>query len=238
MAFTSGKSTQVFHGLSDLSAYFSSVDITANQDLLDTTTFGVTGGGRTRIPGLKDGQVSLNGLADFAASAIDVILSATIGAAGAAVVTILPNGGTIGNRVAMLNARSGSYQLTTPVEAVVSTTAALQADGSGIDFGVSLHALGAEVGVVNSASVDNAASSANGGVGHLHVTAATVTTITIKIQHSTDNSVWVDLISFTAVTATVAERLAVTGTVNRYTRAMISVFTGTTLTYAVAFSRR
>lgn len=71
------------------------------------------------------------------------------------------------------------------------------------------------------ASVDNGAATTNGAVAHLHVLSKSGTspTVTWKVQHSADDSMWVDLMTFTAATDKTSQRLAVTGTVNRYLRA-------------------
>ena len=58
-----------------------------------------------------------------------------------------------------------------------------------------------------------------GAQGYLQVVKFTGTSVTVTIQHSPDNATWTTLIAFTAVTAAPAfQRLAVTGTVNRYLR--------------------
>jgi len=71
------------------------------------------------------------------------------------------------------------------------------------------------------ASVNNLAATTNGAVAHLHVTSKSGTSPTInwKVQHSADNSLWVDLMTFTQATDLTSERIAVTGTVNQYLRA-------------------
>jgi hypothetical protein len=63
------------------------------------------------------------------------------------------------------------------------------------------------------------ANSANGGVGYLQVTEMTgITSATVKIRDSADNSTYADLITFTAVTAAPGkERKTVTGTIDRHT---------------------
>ena len=93
----------------------------------------------------------------------------------------------------------------------------------------------------NLSSVDNSASSANGGAGTLHVPTNTVNgNTTIKIQHSANNSTWADLISFTVVGASTktSELKAVSGTVNRYLRATASTAGSSgSITFMVAFAR-
>lgn len=74
----------------------------------------------------------------------------------------------------------------------------------------------------NGTALDNGASSAGGGVGYLQVSALTLggyDDVVFKIQHSSDNSTYADLITFTAVTAAPnAQRGTSAATVNRYTR--------------------
>ena len=80
----------------------------------------------------------------------------------------------------------------------------------------------------DSEEVDNAASSANGGAGYLQVGSYSgFTGLAVTIEHSADSSSWATLLSFTNVTAArQAERVAVSGTVNRYLRVVGDV-TGT-----------
>lgn len=85
------------------------------------------------------------------------------------------------------------------------------------------------------ASVDNAASSSNGGAGYAHVTGLSAgdTIATLKIQDSADDAIWADLITFTLDgSALAAERLTVSGTVDRYVRAIATV-TGSGISFPV-----
>jgi len=89
------------------------------------------------------------------------------------------------------------------------------------------------------ASVDNGASSANGGTGVLSVSQlAGLTGCVFKIQHSPDDAAWADLISFTNVTtAPNAQRIDVTGTVDRYLRVDRNVAGTGSITALAGFSR-
>jgi hypothetical protein len=88
------------------------------------------------------------------------------------------------------------------------------------DEGVIIQALAVKTADwdTESASIDNAASSADGGVGYQQVTAFTGFTGFIgKIRDSADDIAYSDLITFTNVTsAPAAERATVAGTVDRY----------------------
>lgn len=116
------------------------------------------------------------------------------------------------------------------------------------DSGKIIHALSADTGSSGNTqggnAVDNAASSANGGAGYLECTALTLggyTSVTLKIRHSTDNSTYADLITFTNVTAAPAkERLTVAGTVNRYlasSYAFNGAGAGQSITWMAGFAR-
>jgi hypothetical protein len=202
------------------------------------TTTSLLDDGYKAVPGLMSGSLALRGLLDGTNGDLYAETVAQLGVDNGLLVTALPHGGTIG-RPAFI-AVSDLEGLNVPAntgDAVSLTIEAAPDDG--VDLGVSLHALGAETADGNAASVDQAASTSNGGVGSLHVTAYTgLTQAVIKIQHSEDDSVWADLITFTTVTAATSQRSTASGTVNRYVRSTIDV-TGTgSTTYAVAFARR
>lgn len=241
MAFIHGKGTQVLHGAFSLTEFLNDGSVSSDVETAETTSFGNSA--KTYLTGLKDGTISASGMFDGAANAVDEVLQASIGSDLLAPVTLAVSGTTLGNRVAILQAKTTSYEVSSPVGDVVSVSYDAQADG-GIDYGVSLAALGAVTATTNSASVDNAASSANGGIAQLHVTANSWNAnATFKVQHSADNSTWADLATFAVVATTVktSERVAVAAgtTVNRYLRAQVTLATGTgSITYQISFARR
>lgn len=247
--FTHGKASGVLFDKYDLSAFFNSVDTSQTLDVAETTSFGASA--KSYIPGVADGTITLSGMYSQDANGIDVVLQAALGAATTPIVTVPFETGSIGKKAIVAKAHETSYATSSPVGDVVSVTADLNAstDGTanltyGIRTGVMLTA-GSSIAfgsLGNLAAVDNAASSANGGVANLHVTANSIAggNTTIKVQHSADNSTWVDLITFTAVTAstTTSQQSAVTGTVNRYLRATASTAGSSgAITYHVSFAR-
>ena len=241
MAFIHGKSAVVLHGIYDLSAYLNDGSVSTMAETAETTAFGSSA--KTYITGLKDGTITASGMFDGVAGAIDEVLTASIGSDTNAPVSFFPTTSTIGNPVKLLQAKTTGYSVSSPVGDVVSVSYDAQADG-GIDHGVSLAALAAVVATTNSTSVDNTASTANGGLAQLHVTANTWSAnATIKVQHSSDNSTWADLATFTGVgtTVTTSERVTVAAgtTVNRYLRAQNTLTAGSgSITYQVSFARR
>lgn len=235
MAFSGGTDTLVLANGYDLSTYLRNTAMNATAGAYDTSTYGV--GSKTYIPGLKDGKMTFDGIFDGSAAAVDAVLAAALGVAGF-VCTRFPQGDTFGNAGAGLSGHEVSYNVQSPVDGVVSVAGELQSSVS-IERVLSLHALAAYAeGTTNGSSINNGADTANGGVGYLEVTAQAGTSAVIKIQHSDDNGVWVDLITFTTVTAAPAkERKAVTGSVEQYVRATCAS-TGGTITAQVSFGRK
>ncbi len=122
---------------------------------------------------------------------------------------------------------------------MVKLSCNLKGNGRAGAHGKLLHILEQDTISENQASLDNTDSSANGGIGNLHVTAVTGTW-TIKIQHSINDTDWVDLITFTAVAAAggaISESKQVTGTVNRYLRVTSTEDVAGSITFAVTFAR-
>ena len=90
----------------------------------------------------------------------------------------------------------------------------------------------------NGTSVNNGASSSNGALAHLHVTATSSGSWTLKIQDSANDADWADLITFASDGSTVtAEAKDVTGTVDQYVRFQATRSAGTT-SFWVTFSRQ
>lgn len=239
MAYKHGKNTGLLVDAANLTSYFNEASASQDIETAETTTFG--NNAKTYIVGLKDGTMSLSGMFDGDATAVDSLISSSLGADGPGFTTICPEGLTVGGISMSCQSRKTSYEVSSPVGDVVSTSLSIQADG-GIDRGVILAASTVVSATGNGTAQDNSASTSNGGVGYLHATANTHDGATvIKIQHSTDNVTYADLITFTSVptTATTSERVAVTGTVNRYIRSQHTP-AGTTgsVTYSTMFARR
>lgn len=243
MAFVHGKNTVVVFKDKDLSAFFNDSSISRSVDTAETTTYGAAGGAKTYILGHQDGTISLSGLFDGAVGAVDETLTTYLAVDGANPTVIASEGLAIGKRCQIANVDQTSHEISNPVADVVSLSAEMQVTG-GVDSAVSLHALAAESASTDSTSVDNSASSTNGGVAHLHATANTRDgATTIKVQHSSDNVTFADLVTFASVSTstTAAERVVVAAgtTVNRYLRAKSTLSGSTgTITYTVAFARR
>lgn len=206
--------------------------------LADSTALTATGA--TTEPGIVAGSISLKGLVTSAVTSLAVEAAAAAGTEQGLLVTVCPDGTAIGATVVTAACDLSSLTSDASVSAAVPLAIEAMPD-AGIDWGVVLHDLTAETVDANAASVDNAAATSNGGVGVLHLTAFSgLTNVVMKIQHSTNNSTWADLATFSTATGATSQQVVVAAatTVNRYLRATTDVTgTGSTTPF-VAFARR
>jgi hypothetical protein len=237
--FAHGKNVNVFINEYDFSTYFNDVSATSTVETSEVSAFGSSA--KEYIVGLQDGTVSLGGMFDGTATGTDVFFSTALGAATKVNVIVAPSGHTNGANAIVLEADDTSYEVSGAIADVVQTSAEFQSS-DGVEHGKILSSGAAVSATGNGTSVDNALSSANGGVGFLSVPTNTRNgNITVKVQQSADNSTFTDLITFTVVTSTqkTFERVEVTGTVARYLRVNYTVAGSTgTATPVVAFARR
>jgi len=239
--FRHGKNTVLFADEIELTTYLNSVSVTNSIETPETTTFGSSD--RTYIVGHSDGAISFEGLFDGTADAVDEELEAALGNTTNKVISTSSDSTSVGGRAILVDSASTSYEISSPLTDVVAVSGEAVANG-GLDYGVWLGCKSAITATSTGTSVDNSASSANGGVAHLHITANTRSATTVaKIQHSADNSTFADLTTFATVaisTKTSERKVVATGTtVNRYLRAVVTPSAGTgSITFSIAFSRR
>jgi hypothetical protein len=239
MVFRHGRDTVVLVGPYDLSPWLNSATAATAITPTDTSHFGTQA--KTYIVGQDDGTFTFAGLFDGVRTALEDKITA-IQAAGAIAgwpVTVAQDGGaTIGRRVRYGIGRQTNWQITSPVGDVVAVSGNIQGDG-GVDSGVLLNNLTAFSTTTLGAAVDNGAATTNGAAIGFHVVAnANTAAATLKVQHSTDSTTWVDLATFVTTIATIGTSTAnVTGTINRYLRFTATV-SGTGAIQATATAAR
>lgn len=240
MSAVHGRLTRILHGAFDLSGFLNSHIATSTARALDATPYQATG--KRYVSDFRDGSLQMKGFFEADETdedRLDDVLQAAIDDATPNPVTIAPEGDTsVGNRGLLMEAVEIQVNVEAPVAELVMNQATFRGQ---IDSGVVLAPLAAYTATANGTSVDNGASSANGGVAHQHVTlvSGTSPTNTTIVQHSSDNSTFADLITFSEKTAAGSERATVTGTVNRYVRArrVIGGSATPTFTQAISFAR-
>ena len=239
MANRHGKDTKVLLGKYDISSYLNEVTPSMSMDTAETSTFGSSA--KTYIMGQHDGTVSMNGLFDGSANAVAAVFEDIVANDLTPAFTIAYDGGlTAGAGCSIGTAKQTTYEIGAPVGDVVTLNGEFQVTG-GIRQGIILYT-GSQSSSTNSSSIDNTSSTALGATANLHVTANTRSTAsTIKVQHSVDNSAWVDLITFSSVSSSTLtnESLSVSGTVNRYLRVSTTLSAGTgSITLTISIARR
>lgn len=254
MTFRHGKATALFLDSLDASPYFNTADSGRTIGTSEVTAFGAQA--KAYIPAIEDAVFSASGFFDGDVGKIDDRLNILTNASTNYPATYCPDGGAvIGRLCRVLDLINTSIGASSPVASATALKLSAQVHG-GADWGRILNDQAQNTGaVVTGTTVDWGATGAStlGGQLNIHVTLNTRSTTTaIKLQHSTDNSVWTDLTGATqtvpigqAVDAThpfgapIAYAIQVpTGAVNRYLRAVITPTAGTgAISAVVAFAR-
>jgi hypothetical protein len=222
------------------------IDVTVQSPVKDKTPLGVAAVEKAHV-GIESAMVSQKGFFDETANAAnDAILGAP--SRTSQVVSIGMGGNTVGAEAFCLaGTLTGSYKRAIAVEEFTKADAEMESSGAIDDQSKVIAPHTARTGATwTTTGLDNASSSNTGLAAYVQVSALTLggyTNCVIVLQHSTDNSTWVDLVTFTAVTAApAAERKTVSSgtTINRYLRASASYTgagTGQTVTALVCAER-
>jgi hypothetical protein len=229
-AFIHGKSAVVYQDANDLTEYLRSLTNSAEVETAESTTF--TDDDKTYITGQADATLSAEGLFD---STFDGSINAITGSGSKSLWSVYPGGDTVG-----LPGRGYSLDITSAERtAEVGDVVMVSVEGQssvGTERIISHHALAQRTASGTATVVDGTASSASGGVGYLHATAA-AGTVVVTVQHSSDNVTFADYMTVGTVTASAKTfRTTATGTVNRYTRLTYTATSGTA-TFVCGFGR-
>lgn len=225
--------TRLLVGDFALAAHSASVSAPFAVDVHDVTVF-TDGQNRSFIPSRQSSTFAVSG---FYSTAAHADLSSWK-SDGATPITYGISGFSIGSEAWLVNGIETSFTTTAATTDSSKFELAAQTDGSTSLLGVILHDLGAETADGSAASVDGGAASSGGAVAHLHVTAFSgLSGAVITVEDSANDSAWAVIGTFTTVAGLTSERLAIAGTVRRYTRVTVDV-TGTgSVTYAAALAR-
>lgn len=179
-----------------------------------------------RIGGLRDGQMSYSAWFNKAAGQAHPRLSTL---PNADVLMTYCRGTALGSPAAGLIAKQINYDPNRDAAGNLSFAVDAQANGYGLEWGQQLTAgRRTDVAATNGTGVDFLTGSTLFGLqAYLHVFAFTGTSVTVKLQESSDNGVgdaWVDVVGggFTAATGITSQRIETARgqTVERYLRAV------------------
>ena len=209
--FNDGKA---FIGGFDLSSHITSVNLEITADELDATTIN-SGGFRSKLGGLKDTTLSMDGFYEAGANKPDALLGASIG--NELIVTTVPDAG-VGNTAYFMKSRLFSYNIfgavgeIAPFSISKSQSSDVVVQGNiqiDSDLTASGNSPGVQLGAVGATEKCYAAIHCYG------VSGTSTPTVTFKLQ-SDDNSGFTsptDRITFTGITAIGADFQSVAGAI-------------------------
>jgi len=238
MAFKHGKNTSVYLGAIDLSRYLDSMELQADADFAETTTFKATW--KTGLTGVIGAKVNYTGLYD----PTELQLGQTITSETPNVLTYCPAGdAAIGDRARLVNAREVTFANGSPVGGIVNIKGEFTADGI-VGIGDVLHPLAEDTNTTTGAEKDDAAATSTGWTAHLHVIAVDAGSGVIKLQDAAVTNTYTDLTggAFTAATGPTAQRLqgASGATLRRFVRYVATRTGGSAgdgITFALSYAR-
>lgn len=237
--FRHGRGTEILLDDEDVAQYFREAGLNRSVDLAETSAFGTFD--KTFVVGMREGRLTVAGMFSGGADEINEQLDALLGQEAAVPITYGPEGVAFGRRTYIGSTEEVTYDISSPYNDMVATSAEFVYSG-GAFGGFSFHAKTAETANGNSTNIDHGAATAFGAMAALHVPTNTRNgALDVKIQHSVDNSVWVDLITFSTVTAstTAAQVASSTGNVNRHLRALWTIGGSTgSVTFVVSAARK
>lgn len=221
-----GKSAKLYAGGIDLSAYFRSGSISGEAAVEQSTVWGANS--HTYVPTLLDHTAAFSGFFDGAADAVDEELAAALGGADTPIMAWLPAGDVAGNRAYAIVPDVTGYEISDEVDGLIEVSAEVQGNGWYPAVVLAAKATSATPGTFETLAVDNGAATTAGGSGFIQIFSVSAgDTIDAVIQDSADGSTgWATIATFTqgtAANAPRAERVAISGTIRRYTRVQLVI---------------
>jgi hypothetical protein len=245
MAKGHGKKARIFVGGVDISNYLKSAASSGSQDLADSS--GLNQDDKTFVVGMQEGGMTLDGMFGAKgkeageASLIADKLEEVFGN-GAIDCVHLPQGDGFGNRAIFVSGKQSSVEITTPYSDVGKISGEVSSD-VGMNSGQVLAPLAQIEAEFKGTVLDNGVTLAetfHGGCAQVHCSAIVSTpTLVVKVQHSSDNVTFSDLITFTSILAAEKSQtiaLAPGTAVKRYVRALATV-AGGKATFHLSFAR-
>lgn len=218
---TSGLGDRLYVGGVDLSGDTQQLNkISGGPATLDVTD--ITQSAYNRIFGIRDGAISWTSFFDKQAGQSHLTLRSL--PYTDVQITYL-HGTVLGGSAASMIAKQVNYDPTRAADGGLTFGIDAVSNTYGIDWGTTLTAGQRTDTTATSPAtgVDGGASSSFGGQFYLHVFAFTGTSVTVTVQDSADNSTFAAIASpvvFTAATGLTTQRIAISGTVRRYLRAI------------------
>ena len=203
-----------------LSEFLNSASFSGSRETAETTTFKKKS--KTYVPGLRDTNMTAEGIYDGEVDAVDQVLQAALVSDVNGLFSYIPEGQeVVGNRTYTVDAIESSYEVNTEIGDVAQITAEFQAGAQGRFLkGSVIRPMAVAAAPGNSAEHDGGAASADKGIG-LVVHAVASVNLVLKLQHATaSGGTFTDLPgTLTFTTGRGSQRLWIPAqSINRYTR--------------------
>jgi hypothetical protein len=225
-----GKATCVYINGRDVSNYFTNAQGVRQTATASIAAFGDTD--ESYATGLRSGNGVLQGWFDDTNSLVtgtDQLLASLLQASPSAIVSVAAN--------ALINAKGFSavadeisYQVTSPIGGIVGVSATFQSDSPGLDGAGCCFPKGQLTPAASPGGTTEAyGATSAGATGYLQVFSVAAGTPVVTVEHSVDGSTsWATLLTFAGVTAgSVAQEVAVAGSVRSFKRVQIASGTAT-----------
>ena len=235
MAKQTGLADAFYIGGYNLSGDVTSVDtVSTRKAAIETSVIEKTA--MVRLAGMSDSEISFTTWFDDATDLEHDALS-PLPTTDRAV--LYCRGVAADSPAAMLVAKQINYDFSRGSDKALSAVVQCLGDGVTLEWGVLFAAEATQSSAGSTASKDDSASTSNGLAAVLQIVSINSGTPTFKIMDSANNSDWADLVTFSAVAdgaEPAAERVSVTGTVNRYLR-ITSTGTFSNAKFIIAYRR-
>ncbi len=218
MAASHGKSSRVLADGYLLHDYLSSVEVPMECETLETTPLN-SSGSKQYVSGNRDATLSGEGFFENSTGiSIDSVMNSALGSSSV-IWTVYPDGYTAGNYGMGTKTIETAYNISTPVDGVISMTVEGQSK-VGRDRIQSIMALTSKTTTNSTGTpVSASAGSTKGGIGYFQRTDNSTTWVTPTLQHSSSQgAAWTTLVSFSTCSSKGAQRVAVSGTVKKCVR--------------------
>jgi hypothetical protein len=235
-----GRSDRILVNGYNLSSAMNKIEVKSTREKLDKTS--LADGNRIFESGFRTGEASTEGFFDsntVSADKITDVVSAAFESGAQEVVSLGYGLYALGGAVYMFDGCVANWDLPITVNQIILTNANWSSN-NGMMRGKWLASAQYDAGTNNGTSVDNGAATTNGGLFHVHLENDDATDVDVKLQHSTDNSTWVDLTAVNNLSAAndaAAATVAAGTTVRRYLRTVATVTGGNTILVSAAFAR-
>lgn len=230
MAFIHGKNVQVVVNQYEVDG-FREATMPSSCETVDTTAFNPTSDYRTRIAGLSDHSLTLDGIMDSTATSGNRALLDGQIAAGNTQILVGQNGLDNGSLAYCISGIEGTVEQSASFTDVIAISGAFEGDRSmGDGFGYCLGDLSSEITADANTTGVNMGISAGGIAAFLTVTGVSASgsdSLVVKVQQSSDDGsgdAYADIITFSTVTSTASsERSLYTSATEAYLRLNIDV---------------